>query len=282
MVIGLRYGSPYAEVPVDENWDSIADWYAALVRDGSPMHRFSRDILLSALPPNLAGLNVLDVGCGEGLITRALAARGATALGVDPTSALVDHARAAEEAHPVGAIYRQDNGETLSSIETASIDLVTAGLSLNNIPDLTAAVASIKRVLKRDGALAFTVPHPCFDAPYGGCVTVNGTPRRLIGDYLAEGFWRSTDPHSVRRAGNYHRTIATYVNLLTQHGFAIGVLAEPVPDEPVRVTNLHRAGLPPFLLIRTCPSPRDQRGETPHLDGLKSDRPHPVFRLPEK
>lgn len=242
----------YAEVPVDENWDSIADWYAALVRDGSPMHTFSRDILLSVLPLTLTGAVVLDIGCGEGLITRAVAARGAAALGVDPTSALIEHAQAAERAQPIGAIYRQDDGSTLSSVGNATIDWVTAALSLNNIPDLDSAIESIKRVLEPEGRIAFTVPHPCFNAPRGGSVTINGSPRRLIGDYFAEGFWRLNEPQSVRRAGNYHRTIATYVNTLMNHGFALDVLAEPAPDDRVRATNPHRIGLPPFLLVRAA------------------------------
>lgn len=235
---------------MDENWDSIADWYAALVRDGSSMHGFNRDILLSVLPMNLAGVDVLDIGCGEGIITRAVAARGATALGVDPTSALIEHARAAERAQPVGAIYRQDDGETLASVGSATIDWATAGLSLNNIPDLDSAVESIKRVLKADGRLAFTVPHPCFDAPCSGSVAIGGTSRRLVGDYFAEGFWRLAESQSVRRAGNYHRTITTYVRTLIDHGFVLEVLAEPAPDVGVRTTNPHRVGLPPFLLVR--------------------------------
>ena len=40
-----------------ETWDSIADWYAALVRGGSAMHEFSRDILLSVLPLLSVGLS---------------------------------------------------------------------------------------------------------------------------------------------------------------------------------------------------------------------------------
>lgn len=83
---------------MNESWDSIAEWYAALVRGGSPMHRFARDILLSALPLTLTGMDVLDVGCGEGSITRALASRGADALGIDPTGVLIEHARDAERA----------------------------------------------------------------------------------------------------------------------------------------------------------------------------------------
>ncbi len=109
--------------PMNDNWDSIADWYTALVRDGSPIHQFAHDILLSVMPPDLSGLDVLDLGCGEGLITRAVAVRGAVAVGVDPTLALIEHAEASERAQPVGATYRRDDGATLSSVQSATIDL---------------------------------------------------------------------------------------------------------------------------------------------------------------
>jgi 2-polyprenyl-3-methyl-5-hydroxy-6-metoxy-1,4-benzoquinol methylase len=71
---------------VTETWDTIADWYADRLSAGSPMHGFARDALLAALPQDLTGVRVTDLGCGEGIITRAVAARGATAVGVDPTA----------------------------------------------------------------------------------------------------------------------------------------------------------------------------------------------------
>lgn len=108
-----------------ENWDSIAEWYASLLRDGSPIHRLSRDILRSALPSTLVGMKVLDVACGEGLITRAFATRGAVALGIDPTVVLIEHARAAERVRPVGARYRQDDGAALSTIPDDATDWIT-------------------------------------------------------------------------------------------------------------------------------------------------------------
>lgn len=235
-----------------ETWDSIADWYTHLVRDSSAMHEFSRDILLSVLPPTLTGLHVLDVGCGEGIVTRALADRGAKVVGIDPTAALIGYAQAAEHAHPIGASYHQDDGQSLATVASESIDWVIAALSLNNIADLHATIDAIKRVLKPTGKLAFTVPHPCFDAPGATAITVHGSPRRVVGDYLAEGFWRSTHPQSVRRAGNHQRTISTYTTALLEHGFSIEVLAEPAPNESVMTTNPHRAALPPFLLVRAA------------------------------
>lgn len=234
---------------VDENWESIADWYADLVRGGSSMHQFSCDILLKALPDNLSGRDILDIGCGEGIVSRALAARGAHVVGVDPTHALIAHARAAERTHPLGATYRLDDGTTLTTVAVASMDGVTAALSLNNISDLDAALRSIRRVLRPGGFLAFTVPHPCFEAPATDSISTERGTRRITGDYLAEGLWRSTHPQSVRRAGNYHRTISTYVTAILGRGFALRSYAEPPPNDEVRAASPHRLGLPPFLVI---------------------------------
>lgn len=48
-----------------DSWDTIADWYAELLRSGSAIHDFGRNILLDYLPTVLAGQRVLDLGCGE-------------------------------------------------------------------------------------------------------------------------------------------------------------------------------------------------------------------------
>jgi ubiquinone/menaquinone biosynthesis C-methylase UbiE len=234
---------------VEADWDGIADWYAELVRGGSAMHQFSRDILLNALPDGMLGLDVLDVGCGEGIVSRALAAAGAHVVGIDPTRTLIAHAEAAERAHPVGVAYRVDDGTTLRTVADGSVDGVTAALSLNNIVDLDAALESCRRVLRPNGFLTFTVPHPCFDAPGTETISTSSGMRRVAGDYFAEGLWRSAHPHSVRRAGNYHRTISTYLTAVLDHGFALRSCGEPAPSDAVRAEVPHRLGLPPFLLV---------------------------------
>ncbi|SEL14677.1 class I SAM-dependent methyltransferase [Streptacidiphilus jiangxiensis] len=234
-----------------DTWDTIADWYAELLRAGSALNEFNRDVLLDRLPSRLSGHRVLDLGCGEGIISRALAARGASVVGVDPTPRLIEHARAAGAAGPGTVVYTVDDGCTLATVADDSVDWVTAGLSLNHVPDLDAALKAVGRVLTARGSLVLSVPHPCFEAPHATWAqAADGATRRVVGDYLAEGFWRSDQPQAVRRVGNHHRTTSTYVTALLRHGFALESLTEPTPTAEVVARQPQRAGLPPFLLIR--------------------------------
>jgi SAM-dependent methyltransferase len=239
-----------------ESWDTIADWYAERLRSGSGMHEFARDVLLDAVPVELHGVRVIDVGCGEGILTRAVALRGAAVVGIDPTAGLIAHARRAEETARTGAVYAVDDGCSLSTVADESVDWVIAGLALNNIPDLEAAVRSVSRVLVPGGRFVFTIPHPCFEAPHAGWVeTDEGTSRRVCGDYLDEGFWRSTNPEGARRAGNQHRTLSRYLMELIAQGFMVDLVAEPAPDQRVAAEQPRRVGLPPFLLVRARRGP---------------------------
>jgi ubiquinone/menaquinone biosynthesis C-methylase UbiE len=214
------------------------------------MHDFGRDILLNCLPELLAGQRVLDLGCGEGIIARAVADRGASVLGIDPSPRMIEHARDTERNWPSGAIFSVDDGCTLATVATGSVDWVTAGLSLNNVPDLDAALKAVRRVLTSEGSLVFTIPHPCFEAPRATWTEAeDGAVHRVVGDYLTEGFWRSANPEGARRAGNQHRTLSTYLTALVGHGFRIEAVHEPAPDVRLATTQPRRAGLPPFMVL---------------------------------
>lgn len=234
-----------------DSWDTIADWYAGLLRAGSAMHDFNRDVLLEHLPEELGGHRVLDLGCGEGIVARALAVRGASVVGIDLSPRMIEHARAAGTGQPGMVIYSVDDGCVLSTVAADSVNWVTAGLSLNNVPDLDAALSAVRRVLTVQGSLVFTVPHPCFEAPHATWTqATDGAALRVVGDYLAEGFWRSDNPEGARRAGNQHRTLSTYLTALVRHGFVLEAVTEPVPSAHVAAAQPQRAGLPPFLAIR--------------------------------
>ncbi len=198
----------------------------------------------------LAGLRVLDLGCGFGAFDRWAHAMGAAhVLGIDLSEKMLAQARA--QAPDSGVTYRLGDIEQLA-LPDASFDLVYSALVLHYIEDLGAVIAVIRRLLAPGGHFVFTVEHPIYTAPShpGWQTDAHGEQVWPINDYLVEGK-RVTDwirPGIVK----YHRSIASYVNNLLAQGFSLERLEEwePTPEQiaerPEMREELHR---PPFLLV---------------------------------
>ena len=104
-----------------------------------------------------ADAHVLDLACGTGDLAFAAAryaARGAV-LAVDASPAMIDIARTRAKTEAPGAPIRFAVGD-LSALDVpaASMDAVTAGYALRNVPDYARGVAEIARVLKPGGVVA--------------------------------------------------------------------------------------------------------------------------------
>ena len=208
-------------------WSGIASWYDALLSSGRGPHAFATELTLR-LAGDVRGLEVLDVGCGQGIAARALARAGARVTAADATPEMLDAARAHQAAEPLRIHYVLADAQTLEGLADGSFDLVTCQLALMDIPDLHATLAAVARVLPPGGAFVASVGHPCFLAPYASTVPgPGGTSGRLVTRYLSEGFWRSDNPEGVRRVGNHHRTVSTYLTALVGAGFALEAVEEP-------------------------------------------------------
>jgi SAM-dependent methyltransferase len=208
-------------------WSDIAAWYDDLLNEGSGPHETAVDCLLGLLPV-LDSAVVLDVACGQGLATRALAQAGAEGVvGVDASEAMIDIAR--RHGSPRGEVsYVVDDAQRLATFEAATFDGATCQLGLMDIADLDATLQAIHRVLKPAGWFVFVIGHPCFLAPNATVVqTPDGRPGVTVTGYFGERFWRSSNPNGVRRAGNHHRTVSRYLNALVGSGFAVESVTEP-------------------------------------------------------
>ncbi len=112
----------------------------------------------------LSGLRVLDVGCGGGILSEALAERGATVVGID----LAESALQAAEAHRAGQAveYRLE-----SSRETAArgevFDVVTCMEMLEHVADPAAVLRDIHALLKPGGWAFFSTINRTLKARLG-------------------------------------------------------------------------------------------------------------------
>ena len=120
---------------------------------------------------DVRGLDILDLGCGEGGYSRELAAAGARVYSVDSSSFFIEYAaeKALEECLDIRHFVR--NSDDLYGIPEESFDRVLCSMMLMDCEDLQGTLREIMRVLKPGGKLVASVLHPCF---YGKEITWSG------------------------------------------------------------------------------------------------------------
>ena len=101
----------------------------------------------------LSNLRVLDVGCGGGLLTEAMAAEGARATGIDLSEQLIDIARLHLLESGLQTEYRVVSAEALAVERPGTFDTVTCMEMLEHVPDPQAIVQACFDVLKPGGSL---------------------------------------------------------------------------------------------------------------------------------
>ena len=99
----------------------------------------------------LAGKKVLDVGCGGGLLSEAMAARGATVTGIDLSEKALGVARLHLLESGRSVDYRYISAEDLAAQEAAGYDVVTCMEMLEHVPNPASTIASCAALAKPGG-----------------------------------------------------------------------------------------------------------------------------------
>jgi 2-polyprenyl-6-hydroxyphenyl methylase/3-demethylubiquinone-9 3-methyltransferase len=135
-------------------WDARGEM-AALHVINPPRVRYIRQRAGGAAA-SIKGLRTLDVGCGGGILTEALAEAGAEALGIDLARASIDVATQHAEAAGIDVAYRLIGAEALAAERPASFDLVCCLEMLEHVPDPAETIAAIAALVKPGGHVVFS------------------------------------------------------------------------------------------------------------------------------
>jgi 2-polyprenyl-6-hydroxyphenyl methylase/3-demethylubiquinone-9 3-methyltransferase len=105
----------------------------------------------------LAGKRVLDVGCGGGILSEAMARRGSSVLGIDLATKALNVARLhAMEADTPNVEYREVAAEALAAEMPAQFDVVTCMEMLEHVPEPASVVRACGALAKPGGWVFFS------------------------------------------------------------------------------------------------------------------------------
>ena len=124
-----------------------------------PLHQINPLRLgwIEQLTGGLQGKQVLDVGCGGGILADAMARKGAQVLGVDlSTKALKVAQLHALEAQTPNINYREVSAEALAAEQPATYDVVTCMEMLEHVPDPASVVRACSELVKPGGWVFFS------------------------------------------------------------------------------------------------------------------------------
>lgn len=104
----------------------------------------------------LGGKQVIDVGCGGGILAESMARRGALVTGIDMGGAPLEVARLHAKQANVALDYRQGTAEELAAEKAGQFDIVTCMEMLEHVPDPGAVVAACAQLVKPGGHVFFS------------------------------------------------------------------------------------------------------------------------------
>jgi SAM-dependent methyltransferase len=183
-----------------------------------------------------------------GYFTKLLGQVSGDLVAIDPSTQAVNIAKeylAEEQNISIERISIEDfepNSRTL-------FDLAVSNMTFQVISDLPMAIKKISAIIRNQGRLIFSIPHPCYWPIYKGL------------DSSQSFFYHQTSSHSVpftisndgsplpTKIPYHHRPIEYYSKLLSSSGFLISEILEPFPDKALMKLYDKSWDYPHFLII---------------------------------
>jgi SAM-dependent methyltransferase len=172
----------------------------------------------------VAGRDVLEVGCGSAPCARWLVTRGARVAAIDLSAGMLQHAARGNAVTGITPALVRANAERLP-FATSSFDIACSAFgAVPFVADVRTVFAEVARVLRPGGRWVFAVTHPIRwifpDDPGPAGLTV-------ITSYFDRTPYLEVDAEGRATYVEHHRTMGDYVRALTGSGFVLEDLIEP-------------------------------------------------------
>ncbi len=243
-----------------QNWSEIAkDWDNNFDVEGDFHHK---NLILPHVLDLITDSDgvVLDVGCGNGNLARILSKSGRKVIGIDPSDMIL-FAIEKEQIKPLGITYFQETIQEFLQRSQSDFKHIVLNMMIMDVEDLRSLAESLGKLTIGGGEVIISLLHPCFDVSTKTTIKFpqdsqhNEDKVFIVDNYFKEEKSWIKFNISETKTVHFHRTLSTYVNILSENGLLIDKMVEPVPKDSLyktdpRETFLDYDRIPLFLILR--------------------------------
>ncbi|HAR54984.1 TPA: hypothetical protein DCR79_01715 [Patescibacteria group bacterium] len=232
---------------MENEWDTAAEEYSQLVGESGDVWR--RMLNNPAILREVSGLSksskVLDLGCGEGYLSRLLSQYNWELVGVDNSQTLLDEAKRKQSP---GDFILADITQPL--LLGDDFDVVITNMVLMSVPDIEPVYRNVYNCLKKDGKFIVVIIHPAFRRPIAefAKTIIDKVFRRepfmkIANNYMIVAKYSRRIMQCVNATRTWHRPMSVYIQKAIDCGFKLIKIDEIAPS----VSDLNKWHQPKFL-----------------------------------
>lgn len=206
--------------------------------------------------PTFKGKRFYEIACGNGFLSRYLVERGARKMYASDISKKLIHL--AQTNYPSkGISYSVQSATDFTGLPRNYFDAVIIHQSIFYIDDLDALMKGVHRVLKKDGALIFTLIHPLYPiaradmGELSDLKDVVGKYKKYLQNYLmkVEKDWQVGGSQEKVIYWQYKRSLSTYINVCGKYHLLVSEISEPA-TRVRKEGKTYKSSIPSSLIVK--------------------------------
>ncbi len=251
---------------VESSFENVKDWYESLVGDKG--HYYHDKVILPKLIPLLQltpNYKLLDFGCGQGVLSRALKKKGKY-VGVDASASLIQEA----EKRKISPQHHFVHHDVTTPMESLPSHFTHGSflLSLQNMAEPEKAIQNMSRHLIHNGRMVIVLNHPCFRIPRQSSWEEDHKQKliyRRMNRYMTPmEIPIYMDKEKKKTTYSYHFSFSDLSDMLYKNGFLIEKIEEWCGDKVSKgakrkMENRARKEFPLFCAVSALLSQKPKR-----------------------
>jgi ubiquinone/menaquinone biosynthesis C-methylase UbiE len=231
-----------------EAYEKLAEVFSQLAPDKAENAYIEQPAMREKIG-HVAGLHILDAGCGPGILASYLVSKGASVTGLDVSPKMLELAKG--RLGDKAVLHLANMAEPMPFLASGAFDLIASSLAIDYVRDWSVPLAEFWRVLKPGGRLVFSAQHPVGSFLWYQLESYSGVQ-------YVEWPWKGFGGIQVAMPDHY-RSIEETMNPLVRAGFLLQSVTETKPVEALKAREPEKyekfMKKPPFILFEAKKPP---------------------------